>query len=75
LNIDPWVALATSSGGNTGYFVDELNRYLMHGTMSPEMKSAIVTAVNAVTPSTNYTKKAQTALYLVLTSPQYHIVR
>jgi uncharacterized protein (DUF1800 family) len=75
LNIQPWVALATSSGGNSIFFVEELDRYLMHGTMTPEMKAAIVSAMNAVTPSTNYTKKAQTALYLVLTSPQYHNVR
>jgi hypothetical protein len=75
LNIDPWIALATSSGGNTIWVVEELDRYLMHGTMSPQMKASLVTAANAVTPATNYRKKVETLLYLITTSAQYQVQR
>jgi uncharacterized protein (DUF1800 family) len=55
--------------------VDRLNRLLMHGTMSDEMKTSIITAVNAVTPSTDTLKRARQALYLVATSSQYQAQR
>jgi hypothetical protein len=75
LNITPWVNLATSSAGNTMWVVDELNRYLMHGTMSPQMKTALVTATDAVTPNTNHDKRVRHLLWLILTSPQYQVQR
>jgi uncharacterized protein (DUF1800 family) len=55
--------------------VDRLNRLLMHGTMSDDMKNSIITAVNAVTPSTDTLKRARQALYLVATSSQYQAQR
>ncbi len=58
--------------GNPQSLVDELNRTMMHGTMSPQMQSSIVTAVNAVSAS-NTLKRARTALYLVATSSQYQV--
>ncbi len=54
--------------------VTELNRSLMHGTMSAEMKTAIMTAVSAVS-STNTLQRAQQALYLVATSSQFQVQR
>lgn len=58
--------------GNPQSLVDELNRTMMHGTMSAQMQSSIVTAVNAVSAS-NPLKRARTALYLVATSSQYQV--
>jgi len=55
--------------------VDKLNRLLLHGTMSDEMRSSIETAVLAVTPSTDTLKRARQALYLVATSSQYQVQR
>jgi hypothetical protein len=55
--------------------VDRLNRLLMHGTMSDDMKNSTVTAVNAVSPSTDTLKRARQALYLVATSSQYQVQR
>jgi uncharacterized protein (DUF1800 family) len=55
--------------------VDRLNRLLMHGTMSDNMRSSIVAAVEAVTPSTDTLKRARQALYLVATSSQYQVQR
>ena len=54
--------------------VDRLNRLMMHGTMSDDMRSSIVTAVNAVS-SSNSLLRARQALYLVATSSQYQVQR
>lgn len=59
---------------NPQALVDELNRTMMHGTMSASMQTSIVGAVNAVS-STNPLKRARTALYLVATSPQFQMER
>jgi uncharacterized protein (DUF1800 family) len=55
--------------------VDRLNRLLLHGTMSDEMRLSIETAVNAVSPATDTLKRARQALYLVATSSQYQVQR
>jgi uncharacterized protein (DUF1800 family) len=55
--------------------VDRLNRMMLHGTMSDDMRSSIVTAVNAVSPPTDTLKRARQALYLVATSSQYQVQR
>ncbi len=60
---------------NAANLVDRLNRLLMHGTMSDEMKNSVITAVNSVTPSTDRLKRARQALYLVATSSQYQAQR
>ncbi len=59
---------------NPQSLVTELNRALMHGSMTPEMQASIVTAVSAVT-STNTLLRAQQALYLVATSSQFQVQR
>ncbi len=60
--------------------LDTLNKRMMHGTMSPEMRSTVMTAVNAVTMSNPPTSaqtlaRARQAIYLVATSSQYQIQR
>jgi uncharacterized protein (DUF1800 family) len=60
--------------GSPEALVTELNRSLMHGAMSGEMKAAIVTAVTAVS-SSNTLQRAQQALYLVATSSQFQVQR
>jgi hypothetical protein len=57
---------------NPAALVDALNTLLLHGTMSNEMRTSIITAVNAVAAS-NSLKRARTAVYLVLTSSQYQV--
>ncbi len=54
--------------------LDHLNVRMMHGAMSPQMKSTIQTAVNAVT-SSNLLLRAQTAVYLIATSSQFQVQR
>jgi hypothetical protein len=60
--------------GNPTALVDELDRVLLHGSMSTPMRDSIVAAVGAVT-STNTLLRARQALYLVATSSQYQVQR
>jgi hypothetical protein len=59
---------------NPSNLVDRLNRLLLHGTISDELRSSIVAAVNTVDPA-NPVRRAQQALYLVAVSSQYQIQR
>ena len=52
--------------------VDKLNRYLMHGTMSPDMINSAMTAVNAVAATVPH-DRVKAALYLILSSQQYQV--
>ena len=54
--------------------VTELDRLLLHGTMSSDTRNAILTAVNAVS-ATKPVLRVQQALYLVATSSQYQVER
>jgi len=63
---------AADTSGNL--LLDELNRRLLHGTMSPQMKSTILPAVTAIA-STDTLNRTRQALYLVATSSQYQVQR
>jgi hypothetical protein len=66
---------ALAAADTTGnQLLDFLNNKMMHGTMSAQMRSSILTAVTAIT-ATNTLARAQAALYLVATSSQYQIQR
>ena len=54
--------------------LDMLDLRLMHGTMSPQMRSTILGVVQTV-PASNPLLRAQRAVYLVATSSQYQIQR
>ena len=69
-SIDFSVLLSISN--NPPALVKELDRLLMHDTMSAQMNTSILNAVNAV-PATNALLRVQTALYLVTTSSQYQV--
>jgi uncharacterized protein (DUF1800 family) len=64
-----------SSLDSTGaLLVDTLNQRMMHGAMSAQMRSSILTAVTTVA-SSNPTLRAQTALYLIASSSQFQVER
>jgi uncharacterized protein (DUF1800 family) len=76
VNLSAFQALAS----NPTALVNELDRLMMHGTMSPSMKNSIVTAVSSIAisnPMTNAEslRRAQQAVYLVASSSQYQIAR
>ncbi|PYR83090.1 MAG: hypothetical protein DMG19_20000, partial [Acidobacteria bacterium] len=70
LDFSAFQALAGDPEG----LVDALNTLMMSGEMSPEMRSAVITAVTAVT-SSNSLKRVRTAVYLIATSSQYQVER
>ena len=63
-----------TQAANPGALVDTLNGLLMHGAMSSDMKSSIVTAMQSV-PAGNkqLMQEAQIAIYLVASSSQYQV--
>ncbi|MGH9969126.1 MAG: DUF1800 domain-containing protein [Pyrinomonadaceae bacterium] len=63
---------------NDGQVADALNALLLHGTMHPQMRTSIITAMNAINDAnltTRHQKRARAAVYLVATSSQYDIQR
>ncbi|HEY6122552.1 MAG TPA: DUF1800 family protein, partial [Pyrinomonadaceae bacterium] len=57
---------------------DQLNDLMLHGTMSAQMRTSLITAMNAINDSNTAVrarKRAQVAIYLVATSSQYDIQR
>jgi len=54
--------------------MDALNLKMMHGTMSPQMRSTIHNVVTTI-PIENSLLRAQRAVYLVATSSQYQVQR
>ena len=60
------------NAGTPSQMVDWLNNLFLHGTMSSQVNSSILTAVNAVS-STDKTNQAKTAIYLVTSSSQYQV--
>jgi hypothetical protein len=63
-----------SQASNPGALLDSLNTLMLHATMSADMKTSILTAMQAVPAGTNQAlQQAQTAIYLVGTSSQYQV--
>jgi hypothetical protein len=63
---------------NPGAMADLLNALMLHGTMSSQMRSSLINAMNTINDAdatTRARKRAQTAAYLVATSSQYDIQR
>lgn len=70
-------ALANQATGPAA-IADLLNTLMLHGTMSTQMRTSIINAMNTINDAdatTRARKRAQTAAYLVATSSQYDIQR
>jgi uncharacterized protein (DUF1800 family) len=68
-----WSTL-TALAGDPNALLDLLSAQMMHGTMSTDMRAAIMPALNAI-PATNPLSRAKTAFYLVVTSAEYQVER
>ena len=64
----------TLLAANPNALVQELNHMMMHDSMSSQMQTIVLNAVNAVA-ATNPLLRAQTALYLVTSSSQFQVAR
>lgn len=76
IDISDLEALAVNP--NDFQLTSTLNTRLFHGTMTTQMRDAIVTAMNAINDSnltTRHQKRARVAVYLAATSSQYDIQR
>ena len=63
-----------SSAGDAGALADRLDALLMHRTMSAGMRSAVLSAVNAV-PASDPVGRVRAAAYVIATSAQYQVER
>ncbi len=63
---------AADATGNQ--LLDALNTKMMHGTLTPELRSLILNAVKAV-PASDPILRAKTAIYLIAASSQYQVQR
>jgi uncharacterized protein (DUF1800 family) len=57
---------------NPALLVDSLDNLLMGGAMSPEMRTIVITAVTKI-PAASTFERAQTAVHLIVTSPEFVI--
>jgi uncharacterized protein (DUF1800 family) len=63
-----------TQASNPSQLLDTLNTLMLHRSMSSDMKSAILTAMQAVPAGTNQgLQEAQAAIYLIGTSSQYQV--
>jgi len=62
------------NAGTPDQMADWLNTLFLHGTMSSQMKSSIVTALGALS-ATDTKDQAKAAIYLVTSSSQYQVQR
>ena len=60
----------TTLASNPGSLVDSLNILLMSGQMSAQTRNIVVNAVSQI-PDTNPLERAQTAVHLLVTSPEF----
>lgn len=68
LDLTPYIDMASDAGA----LVESLNHSMMRGAMSPDMRDAVLRAVEA---TADPLLRAQTAVYLVAASPQYQTQR
>jgi hypothetical protein len=69
-----FTALDSLAAGDGSQLVDRLDTLLLHNTMSQQMRATILTAVQGISAASPR-QRVQTAVYLVVTSPQYDVQR
>ena len=72
------IANLEALAGNPVDVVNALDALLLHGTMNAQMRTSIITTMNAINDAnvtTRNQKRARAAVYLVATSSQYDIQR
>ena len=72
------IANLEALAGNPNDIADALNTLLLHGTLSSQVRTSLLTAMNAINDAnvtTRNQKRARVAVYLTSTSSQYDIQR
>ena len=65
----------TAYGKNYAGMVDEANRRMLYGSMSPTMRAALISMAENLDGSNTASQKAASIVYLVALSPEYAIQR
>jgi uncharacterized protein (DUF1800 family) len=73
IDLSAYAAIA-GHDNDLGTMVDAMNLQLLHGTMSAQMRTAVLSAVSAL-PNSDPMDRARTAAYLIVSSSQYQIQR
>ncbi|MBV9742234.1 MAG: DUF1800 family protein, partial [Acidobacteriia bacterium] len=71
-SITPWV---TPPMGSTAQLVSGLNSLMLHGEGSTALLNTVTTAINGMPANTTSLQKAQRAVYLIGSSPEYIVER
>jgi uncharacterized protein (DUF1800 family) len=66
------LSMQTQLASNPAMLVDSLNTLLMSGQMSAGMRNIVINAVNQI-PAASALERAQTAVHLIVTSPEFVI--
>ena len=71
-----WLDLSTiiPQAGSPYLLVNTLNTLLLHGQMSPDLRAAVNNAISSM-PTATSLAKAQRAVYLIGSSPEYFVER
>jgi hypothetical protein len=67
-----------ANGANDGKTIDRINLVMLNGTMTPAQRQALASAMAAIKnsdPALQARKRAQTALYIVASSPLFQVDR
>jgi uncharacterized protein (DUF1800 family) len=67
-----------ANGANDGKTIDRINLVMLNGTMTPAQRQALASAMAAIKnndPALQTRKRAQTALYIVASSPLFQVDR
>jgi uncharacterized protein (DUF1800 family) len=70
LSLAAWEPLASQPAA----LVDQLDTLLLHGSLPPAARQAVLQAVQAV-PASNAAQRVKTAAYLLVAGPQYQVQR
>ncbi len=70
IDLSPFIALAD----HPDKLMDKLDLIMLHQSMSNSMRNVITQTINAI-PVTDKLNRARTAIYLIVTSPQYQVER
>ncbi len=71
INLAPFQALAANPDA-AGQLLDRFNLVFMHNTLSPQARTALLTAINAY-PAADTLGRVRQAAYLIATSAQYQV--
>ena len=69
------LAALTAFGSDYAGMVDEVNRRMLHGTMSTTTRTSLINAITFMDGNVSVAERARSIIYLVALSPEYAVQR